>query len=142
MKVVFGIDLGTTNSAISYFDVQKQKIEEITIDTDHFMPSVVHYPTDSSQPIQCGIAATSVTKNIQNTIQESKRYIGRKVSQEELLLDVSATTNIILSDEGEVLYQITQDKTTKQISPVEVASEILKYLKTAALKRLGFGCDP
>ncbi|EDR22871.1 heat shock 70 kDa protein, putative [Entamoeba dispar SAW760] len=135
MEVVFGIDLGTTNSSIGYFDVNKQSVEVIKFNNDKFTPSVVYYPTKSEQDIICGVSATMMNKRTKNIICEAKRFIGRRVKPSEIENDKSLLNKISIED-GELFYEIEQDNQIKKLSPVEVSSQILLYLKQQAINSI------
>ncbi|EKE37297.1 hypothetical protein ENUP19_0057G0009 [Entamoeba nuttalli] len=135
MEVVFGIDLGTTNSSIGYYDVNKQSVEVIKFNNDKFTPSVVYYPAKSEQDIICGVSATMMNKRSKNIIYEAKRFIGRRVNPNEIENDKSLLNKISIED-GELFYEIEQDNQIKKVSPVEVSSQILLYLKQQAINSI------
>ena len=132
MTYLFGIDLGTSNSCISYFDVSRQDVQIIKFNDDNFTASVVHFPKHPEDEIITGTIAKDITRNPINTIYESKRFIGKKLKQHEIDEDRSIVNKVVLEN-NEVLYEIDHGQEKKKISPVEVAAQVLLHLKQQAI---------
>ena len=65
MRTVFGIDLGTTNTVISYFDENKSKI--LTDGAFKLIPSKIYISPDNK--IYCGNYIPIGAKNIINSFK-------------------------------------------------------------------------
>ena len=70
MTTVFGIDLGTTNTVISYFDENKSKI--LTDGAFKLIPSKIYISPDNK--IYCGNYIPIGAKNIINSFKEYVKY--------------------------------------------------------------------
>lgn len=123
--LVVGIDLGTTNSLVGYYDG-----EEIIIIPDKYsvagiVPSVVAY---SEEGIRVGHEALQE----KNHIKSVKRLIGKGLD------DSIAQNNPYDLDKEQSSDSILKLKTfEKSVTPIEVSAEILKYLKNNAEQHLG-----
>jgi molecular chaperone HscA len=125
-RLAVGIDLGTTNSLIaSVISGQASIIEDVNC--KKIIPSLVHY---GSNEIVIGAAAKKLqVDDPLNTIASVKRLMGKSLSD----IDVNNFINTINDGDGTIVL-----KTQVGLkSPVEVSSEILKYLKALAEKSLG-----
>ncbi len=125
-----GIDLGTTNSLVA--TVRNGKAETLADESKkELLPSVVRYLSNGE--IQTGEKALSHSiEDPKNTIISSKRIIGR--STKELIQTDKNHTNEFSHTETATAKILT---VVGEISPIEVASEILKNLKNRAEKTLG-----
>lgn len=105
-----GIDLGTTYSSVSY--VEGDHVETIELEAANggkFLPSVVYYPQDGSDPV-VGVAAKHQNQLYPDRVVE---LIKRSMGDQEYRHEASGKT------------------------PPEVSSEILKTLKREARDYLG-----
>lgn len=76
MSKVFGIDLGTTYSCITYIDPTDQPVVLKNAEGDLTTPSVVWF--DSLDDVQVGVSAKEATKtDPEKTVSFIKRYIGQ-----------------------------------------------------------------
>ena len=128
-KLALGIDLGTTNSLVAFKDDNDVSlIGEKS--GDALVPSVVHFPENGS----CIVgkhASTKLNTDPLNTVSSVKRLIGRGKE------DLSNKSNFFpykfdLSD-GRFLKLQTRRGV---FSPVEISSEILKFLNKKAMEFL------
>ncbi len=125
-----GIDLGTTNSLIA--TVRNGEAKTLTDETgQHILPSVVRYLSGGGISVGTKAAQSSID-DPKNTIISSKRLIGR--NSKELSALSENLTNEFVNSEDSIPKILT---VAGAISPVEVASEILKSLKNRAELTLG-----
>ena len=128
-KLALGIDLGTTNSLIAFKNGKKVSlIGDETGDT--LIPSVVYFPENGSVIVGEN-AKNKLNIDPLNTISSVKRLIGR--GKKDLLNKSNFFPyKFDLSDD-----RFLKVETRKGIfSPVEISSEILKFLNKRALEFL------
>ncbi len=128
-KLALGIDLGTTNSLIAFKNGKKVSLigDE---NGDALIPSVVHFPENGSVIVGEN-AKNKLNIDPLNTVSSVKRLIGR--GKKDLLNKSNFFPyKFDLSDD-----RFIKVKTRKGIfSPVEISSEILKFLNKRALEFL------
>ncbi len=128
-KLALGIDLGTTNSLIAFKNGKKVSLigDE---NGDALIPSVVHFPENGSVIVGEN-AKNKLNIDPLNTVSSVKRLIGR--GKKDLLKKSNFFPyKFDLSDD-----RFLKVKTRKGIfSPVEISSEILKFLNQRALEFL------
>ena len=128
-KLALGIDLGTTNSLIAFKNGKKVSLigDE---NGDALIPSVVHFPENGSVIVGAN-AKNELNTDPLNTVSSVKRLIGR--GKKDLLNKSNFFPyKFDLSDD-----RFLKVETRKGIfSPVEISSEILKFLNKRALEFL------
>ena len=128
-KLALGIDLGTTNSLIAFKNGKKVSLigDE---NGDALIPSVVHFPENGSVIVGEN-AKNKLNIDPLNTVSSVKRLIGR--GKKDLLTKSNFFPyKFDLSDD-----RFLKVETRKGIfSPVEISSEILKFLNKRALEFL------
>ena len=131
MGRAIGIDLGTTKSLVAYVDGNSPRV--ILDERDRaLLPSVVHYPKDGAAIV--GWEARELQgENPQDTIASAKRWMGRGLQEGDLVAGLS-TYRFVNDASGMVKFSVAGG--AKQVTPVEVSSEILKSLKARARKKL------
>jgi len=121
-----GIDLGTTNSLIASIISSQATVIENS-DNEKIIPSVVNYSKNSS------LVGTSAKENQiidpKNTVSSVKRLVGKNMDD----INPKSFSLTLKSHENTIGIETIQGIKT----PVEVSSEILKYLKSLAEGRLG-----
>ena len=128
-KLALGIDLGTTNSLIAFKN--GKKVSLIGDETgDALIPSVVYFPENGSVIVGEN-AKNKLNIDPLNTVSSVKRLIGR--GKKDLLNKSNFFPyKFDLSDD-----RFLKVETRKGIfSPVEISSEILKFLNKRALEFL------
>lgn len=131
MKIL-GIDLGTTNSAMSVIDGGEPRVLE-NQEGNRTTPSIVAVAKSGERHIGLLAKRQSVT-NPKNTIFSVKRLIGRKFSDPE-----------VQRDKAWLPYEIQAGATggveikmgDQWFSPEAISAEILRKLKTDAEAKLG-----
>jgi molecular chaperone HscA len=121
-----GIDLGTTNSVVA-FSQNGQPATLADPSGQILLPSVVAY-LDKSLVLVGEKALDLVDDMPERVITSSKRLMGRSVKEaRELVEKFSLTTD---QDSGDTMVRLTVADFIK--TPVEVAADILRALKTQA----------
>ena len=130
MGKIIGIDLGTTNSAVSVIEGGKSKI--ITNDEGkRTTPSIVSFTKDGERKVGDSAKRQSIT-NPEKTIYSIKRFIGKGFNE--------------VSDEvGRVPYKVEKNDSNipvvriddRLFTPQEVSAIILQKLKKSAEDYLG-----
>ena len=135
-----GIDLGTTFSAVAYFNHRLGRPEIIENDLGYrTTPSIVAF-TDEGRLI--GQAAKNEeVLNPTNAVYDSKRMIGKKFNDPQLQEDMKNWPFKVVQDgKGLPKIEVQFLGETKQFAPEEISSMILQYLKQMAEKKLGVEC--
>ena len=129
---IIGIDLGTTNSVVSVMMgdeavvIQNQEGARIT-------PSVVSW-TKEKEILVGEPAKRRAVLDPENTVYESKRFIGRKF--DEVKDEAKRVSYKVVPDEkGDAVFDIPN--AGKKVRPEEVGAHILRKLKEAAEAFLG-----
>lgn len=125
MGKTIGIDLGTTNSVVSYFEKDKGKII-LTNEGDRLLPSVIGF-TKNGERLVGGPAKSQIVTNPLNTVHSIKRFMGKKFSEIKHEKDKFAF-KIIQGKDDSIKIQI-EDLT---LSPEELSAMILQKLKDIA----------
>ena len=127
MGVVIGIDLGTTNSCVAYLEGGKPKVIP-NLEGQRTTPSVVSL-TSSSETLIGSLALRQAVTNPENTVLAIKRLIGKKYeSKEAKETEKKMPYRLASAENGDVMVVVNSE----MISPQEVSSLILGYLKECA----------
>ncbi len=132
MGKVIGIDLGTTNSVVSVI----QGGEPVVIANQEGFrttPSIVSW-TKEGEILVGEPAKRRAVLDPENTIYESKRFIGRKFNevQEEAR---NVPYKVVSDDKGDAAFDVPN--AGKVVRPEEVGAQVIKKLKEAAENYLG-----
>ncbi|NPA17521.1 molecular chaperone DnaK [Persephonella sp.] len=132
MGKVIGIDLGTTNSVVSVMS-GGEPIVIANQEGFRTTPSVVSW-TKEGEILVGDPAKRRAVLDPENTIYESKRFIGRKYEevQEEIK---HVPYKVVPDDKGDAAFDVPN--AGKIVRPEEVGAQILKKLKEAAESYLG-----
>lgn len=115
LKVNYGIDLGTTNSAIARMEAGKPTIKKIEV-TDDTMPSCVYFQKNKS---------CHVGKKAYNSMKSDKRRAMKKMDAE-----ASNTYIEFKRTMGTDKRYISTNMDGREYSSEELSSEVLKALKS------------
>jgi len=129
-----GIDLGTTYSCVAVY--QNGKVEIIANEQgNRTTPSWVSF-TDEERLI--GDAAKNASgQNIQNTVYEFKRMMGREFSDSVLQRDLKLFPFKVVNESSKPKVEINYKNEKKLFSPEELSAMILTKMKTIAEGYLG-----
>ena len=130
--MIIGIDLGTTNSCVSFVEgdapvvIPNQEGSRTT-------PSTVAY-TQDGELLVGQIAKRQAITNPENTVFATKRLIGRKVDSEEVQAYISRLPyEIMPADNGDTRVRMRG----KDYSPAQLSSFILSKMKEIAETYIG-----
>jgi molecular chaperone DnaK len=127
-----GIDLGTTNSCISYLEGPSPVIIP-NPEGSRVIPSMVAMTRDKKR-IFGNIAKRQFVTNNENTIWGVKRLMGRKYDSDEVkAIQQRVSYKILEAPNGDCKVQLGE----KLFSPEEIAAMLLGYLKNIAQDYLG-----
>jgi molecular chaperone DnaK len=127
MSLAIGIDLGTTYSCVSYLEGDEPKVIP-NLEGMQTTPSVVSF-TSSGEKLIGNLALRQAITNPQNTIFAIKRLMGKKFDSEEVQqARKKIPYGLAEAPNGDVMVQVD----SKTISPQEISSMILGYLKKCA----------
>jgi heat shock protein 1/8 len=133
--VCIGIDLGTTYSCVGVW--QNDRVEIIANDQgNRVTPSCVAF-TDSERLVG-DPAKGQANLNLNNTVYDVKRLMGRPFSDPMVQLDMQRWPFTVICKEGDRPYiQVEYKGTKKEFSPEEISSMILLRMKEFAEAYLG-----
>lgn len=130
MKKIIGIDLGTTNSVVSFMEGGAAKVIP-NKEGANTTPSMVAFAKDGKRLVGT-VAKRQAVTNPENTIFSAKRFIGHRydeVAQEAermpYTVKKSANGDCVISIQG------------KEYAPQETSAAILSHLKQVAEEYLG-----
>ncbi len=127
-----GIDLGTTNSCLSYFESSSPEIIP-NPEGSRVIPSIISLSKDN-KPIFGNIAKRQFVSDPKNTIWGVKRIIGRKFDSPEIeKIRKIAGYEIVSGENGDSHIKFNG----KIRTPEEISSMFLRYLKNTAENYLG-----
>ena len=126
---IIGIDLGTTNSCVAVMEGSASKVIA-SAEGGRTTPSVVSYK--GTERLVGVPAKRQAVTNPDKTLASTKRFIGRKFSEvQEEIKTVPYT--VVKNSNGDAVFEIDG----KQVSPEEVAAQILIKMKETAEEYLG-----
>jgi len=130
MSKIIGIDLGTTNSVVALLEGGESKVIP-NREGGRTTPSVVAFQ-ENGQRLVGGPAKRQAVTNPQNTIFSIKRFMGRRheeVSDDEKMVPYEVV--------GAPKEAVKVKVGGQELTPPEVSSHILAYLKECAEDYLG-----
>jgi molecular chaperone DnaK len=132
---ILGIDLGTTNSAIASWDVEKgQPIVLSNREGERLTPSVVTFDTEMGTSLAGKPAMELRVSHPKRVIYSVKRFIGSTFFNERVRYDQEHVTyNIQETQQHKVIIQVGEQSFT----PSQVSAEVLRKLKNDAEAALG-----
>ena len=127
MAKIIGIDLGTTNSAVSILEGNEAKII-INNEGNRTTPSYVSFQSEGNILIGQPAKRQAIT-NPKNTIYAIKRLIGRKFDSDVVQRDIKMVPySIVKADNGDAWVEVNG----KKLSPPEISALILQKMKKTA----------
>jgi len=126
-----GIDLGTTNSVVAIASDSSAEVVH-NIHGHALVPSIVYYPYNGEPEVGYP-AKQRYEKGEKGTVASVKRLMGRGVEDIKSLLG-NLPYDVMLGEAGGM---VRLKLNGREVTPVEVSAEILKYLKHSAEKALG-----
>ena len=134
-KIAIGIDLGTTYSCVGVY--QNGKVEIIANDMgNRTTPSVVAFK--GSERLIGDAARNQIASNVENTIFDSKRLIGKKFSDPTVKSDMKYWSFKVESDKADKpVIKAKYNDEEKSFSPEEISAMVLTKMKEIAENYLG-----
>jgi molecular chaperone DnaK len=132
MAKIIGIDLGTTNSAVSVME-GGDPIVITTAEGGRLCPSVVAF-TKGGERLVGQTAKRQAVVNSENTVYSIKRFMGRRYDEVEMERTM-VSFETIEGSAGDVRVKIPA--TGKDYTPQEISAMVLAKLKTDAEAYLG-----
>ncbi|MCX5924749.1 MAG: molecular chaperone DnaK [Candidatus Dependentiae bacterium] len=130
-KKIIGIDLGTTNSVVSFMEGGTAKVIP-NKEGNNTTPSVFAITKDGKRLVGT-LAKRQAVTNPENTIFSAKRFIGHKF--DEVAGEAkNIPYKIVKRDNGDVSIVVQN----QEFSPQEVSAAILAHLKQVAEDYLGY----
>ncbi len=130
MGKIIGIDLGTTNSCVSFMD-GKDPVVVANSEGQRTTPSIVAF-TAKGERLVGQPAKNQIVTNPENTVYSVKRYMGLKMN-EVIDADKKVPYKLTQSDNQSVRIEIKG----KKYSPEELSAAILQKMKKTAEDYLG-----
>ena len=130
-----GIDLGTTYSCVGVF--QHGKVEIIANDMgNRTTPSVVAFK--GNERLIGDAAKNQISSNVENTIFDSKRLIGKKFSDSTVKSDMKYWSFKVDSDKNDKpVIKAQYNDEERSFSPEEISAMVLTKMKEIAENYLG-----
>lgn len=134
-EVAIGIDLGTTYSCVGVW--QNDRVEIIANDQgNRTTPSFVSF--NETERLIGDAAKAQAVSNVNNTIFDAKRLIGRKYSDSSVQADLKHLTyNVSNGKDGRPLINVTTKDGSKEFHAEEISSMVLTKMKETAESFLG-----
>jgi molecular chaperone DnaK len=127
MAHIIGIDFGTTYSCIAHLEGGVPQVIP-NLDGLPTTPSVVSF-TESDDRLIGNLALRQAVTNPKNTISAIKRLMGKKFSAEDVEeIKKKMPYSLVEAENGDIVISVE----SKMISPQEISSMILSYLKECA----------
>jgi molecular chaperone DnaK len=132
MGKIIGIDLGTTNSVVAIMEGKEPKVIA-NEEGARLTPSVVAF--DEKGEVLVGqIARRQAITNPENTVFSSKRFMGRKFTDNATVEESKRVPfKVVNAANGDNAFEIRG----KRYSPPEIGARVLMKLKRAAEEYLG-----
>jgi L1 cell adhesion molecule like protein len=135
-----GIDLGTTNCCVAYFQPSRPKGNVIIIPNEmgnKTTPSVVAF-NENNEVIIGELAKEHAYNDPRNTIFSAKRLIGRKFSDETVQKEMRLWPFRVVDDGNDIAkIQVKINGSDKTFFPEQISAKILENLKQTAENYLG-----
>jgi molecular chaperone DnaK len=131
MAKVIGIDLGTTNSCVSYYDGKEAKVIP-NKEGRNTTPSIVAF-TDKGEVLVGETAKRQAITNPEKTIYSVKRIMGMMCSDKQAADAKDKVQYKIVENSGACAIEIAG----KNYTPQEISAKILSKLKADAEEFLG-----
>jgi molecular chaperone DnaK len=130
MARILGIDLGTTNSVMAFWDGREPKII-VNDEGARLTPSVVAF-SPKGETLVGQVARRQAVTNAENTIYSIKRFVGRRFSE------ITSEANrfpyqVSAGPKGEAVVTVR----SQAYGPAEISAHVLSKLKSSAEAFLG-----
>ncbi|XP_038056883.1 heat shock 70 kDa protein 13-like [Patiria miniata] len=133
---IVGIDLGTTYSCIGVYHAVTGEVQVIGADQHDTIPSMVAITPEGTDIVGYD-ALCQAEQNVVNTIYDAKRFIGKKFSPEGLKTEAARYPFKVILENEMAKFEVN----SQALTPEDIGSRILLYLKKTAEQHLGFRVD-
>jgi molecular chaperone DnaK len=130
-KKIIGIDLGTTNSVVSFMEGGAAKVIP-NQEGANTTPSIVAFTKDNERLVGT-VAKRQAVTNPENTVFSAKRFIGKKFSEIAKAEMTLVPYKVVANTNSDAAVSING----KALAPEEIAAAVLQKLKKAAEDYLG-----
>lgn len=131
-SLAIGIDLGTSNSCVAYLNGGEPQVIPNS-DGYHTTPSVVAWTAQKNWLVGLDAKHQAIT-NPKGTVSSIKRFIGRKITDEDVQRDKSLVSyEVEGSENGDIRVHLEEQLK----SPEEISAIILQKIKQDVEARLG-----
>lgn len=130
MAKIIGIDLGTTNSVVSFMEGGNPKVIP-NKEGNNTTPSVVAYTKEGKRLVGV-LAKRQAVTNPENTIYSAKRFIGHNYDSIQ-----GETKNVPYKVKRRGNGEIAIEAMGKEYTPQEISAAVLSHLKQVAEDYLG-----
>ncbi len=129
-KKIIGIDLGTTNSVVSFMEGGSSKVIP-NKEGNNTTPSIVAFTKDGKRLVGT-LAKRQAVTNPENTVYSAKRFIGH--SYDEMSEEIkNVPYKVVKNDKGGINIEVQG----KEYAPQEISAGVLAHLKQVAEEYLG-----
>ena len=128
-----GLDFGTSNSTITYFDSNGQRSVAEDDRQSRYIPSMI----SCVDKLRIGYEAKrDQIKYSENTIFDAKRLLGKQMSSPGIkeLVD-NWPFKVVAGENDKAEYEITWQGQVKRVTPEEIVSHIIDYMCSLAEKK-------
>jgi len=134
-----GIDLGTTYSCVGVW--QNDRVEIIANDQgNRTTPSYVSF--NDTERLIGDAAKNQVAVNVENTVFDAKRLIGRKFSDASVQNDMKYWSfNVVKGSNDKPMIRVQFKGEQKEFSPEEISAMVLTKMKETAESYIGKKVD-
>ena len=135
-NLTIGIDLGTTYSCVSVY--QNGRSEVIANSQGNYTtPSYVAFKDDNERLVGDS-AKNAISTNVENTVYDSKRLLGKKFSDPSVQSDMKYWGfKVVSGSEDNPLIVVNFNGEEKKFRPEEISAMVLSEMKDIAEKYLG-----
>eukprot|EP01059_Diplonema_ambulator_P023315 TRINITY_DN3874_c0_g1_i3.p1 TRINITY_DN3874_c0_g1~~TRINITY_DN3874_c0_g1_i3.p1 ORF type:complete len:665 (+),score=220.17 TRINITY_DN3874_c0_g1_i3:68-2062(+) len=143
--VSVGIDLGTTNSCVSYIDPETGVPLIVPIEGKKTTPTVIGLASDNQRYF--GHEAFTMVKSTPGlSVCSGKRLLGKQIFDPTVPLEVYEDSLELFQSSHGIAVRLTKVRDThtnsfKEFSVVHIMGMFLRYLKTSAENSLGMNVD-
>jgi len=131
-SLAIGIDLGTSNSCVAYLNGGEPQVIPNS-DGYHTTPSVVAWTAQKNWLVGLDAKHQAITNPV-GTVSSIKRFIGRKITDEDVQRDKNLVSYVVEgSENGDIRVHLEEQLK----SPEEISAIILQKIKQDVEARLG-----
>ena len=120
----FGLDFGTVNSCLSYYNVNSKKVEIIPNNEGYFTsPTMIYFSKDSNEILYGDIVkdllnSSNNSNYLENIITNVKRLIGISYTkfENDINLKKCFSRNLIINKNDKIIFKIIFNNEEKEYS--------------------------